>query len=89
MSVQSSGENAATPGALISAVQAGGAASKAGIPNGALVTKVNDRVISSGDALVAAIRSHAPGDTVSVTFTANGQSRTVQVTLDTLDTGGR
>ncbi|MEH3154599.1 MAG: trypsin-like peptidase domain-containing protein [Gordonia paraffinivorans] len=89
VSVQSSGENAATPGALISAVQAGGAASKAGIPTGALVTKVNDRVISSGDALVAAIRSHAPGDTVSVTYTANGSSRTVQVTLDTLDTGGR
>ena len=89
VSVQSSGENAATPGALVSAVQAGGAASKAGIPSGALVTKVNDRVISSGDALVAAIRSHAPGDTVSITYTANGQSRTVQVTLDTLDTGGR
>jgi putative serine protease PepD len=89
VSVQSSGENVETPGALISAVQAGGAASKAGIPTGALVTKVNDRVISSGDALVAAIRSHAPGDTVSVTFTANGSSRTVQVTLDTLDTGGR
>ncbi|GAA1897375.1 trypsin-like peptidase domain-containing protein [Williamsia serinedens] len=89
VSVQSSGENAATPGALISAVQAGGAASKAGIPTGALITKVNDRVISSGDALVAAIRSHAPGDTVSITYTANGSSRTVQVTLDTLDTGGR
>ncbi|MGZ8179046.1 S1C family serine protease [Williamsia sp. SKLECPSW1] len=89
VSVQSSGENAATPGALVSAVQAGGAASKAGIPSGALITKVNDRVISSGDALVAAIRSHAPGDTVSITYTANGSSRTVQVTLDTLDTGGR
>ncbi|WP_299575812.1 trypsin-like peptidase domain-containing protein [uncultured Williamsia sp.] len=89
VSVQSSGENASTPGALISAVQAGGAASKAGIPSGALVTKVNDRVISSGDALVAAIRSHAPGDTVSISYTANGQSKTVQVTLDTLDTGGR
>ncbi|KQR97521.1 hypothetical protein ASG12_16570 [Williamsia sp. Leaf354] len=89
VSVQSASANAQTPGAQLSAVTPGGAAAKAGIPSGAVVTKVNDRVIASGDALVAAIRSHAPGDQVAITFTANGASRTVTVTLDTLDTGGR
>ncbi|MCX6469165.1 MAG: trypsin-like peptidase domain-containing protein [Corynebacteriales bacterium] len=89
VSVQSASANAQTPGAQLSAVTPGGAAAKAGIPSGAVVTKVNDRVIASGDALVAAIRSHAPGDQVAITFTANGTSRTVNVTLDTLDTGGR
>ncbi|WP_296392565.1 trypsin-like peptidase domain-containing protein, partial [Williamsia sp.] len=88
VSVRSAGTTADTPGAQISDVTAGGAAARAGIPAGALITKVNDRVISSGDALVAAIRSNAPGDTVSITYSANGSSRTVQVTLDTLNTGG-
>ena len=45
-------------------------------------------VTRAGDALVAAVRSHAPVDTVSITYSANGSSKTVQVTLDTLNTGG-
>ncbi|WAC58187.1 S1C family serine protease [Gordonia sp. SL306] len=75
------------PGAYISDVTAGGPAAKAGIPTGAVVTKVDDRNIASGDALVAAIRSHAPGDTVTITYVVNGQTRTAQVTLETLQTG--
>jgi putative serine protease PepD len=89
VSVRSGAPSAEDPGALISEVQFGGAASKAGIPNGALVTKVDDRVIPSGDALIAAVRSHAPGDNVKITYEVNGQEKTAQVTLDTLDTGGR
>ncbi len=75
------------PGAFISDVTAGGPADKAGIPKGAIVTKVDDRNIASGDALVAAIRSHAPGDTVTITYVVNGQEKTTQVTLDTLHVG--
>ncbi len=75
------------PGAYISDVTAGGPADKAGIPQGAVVTKVDNRTISSGDALVAAIRSHAPGDTVTITYTINGQTKTTQVTLETLQVG--
>jgi putative serine protease PepD len=89
VTVRSGAPSADNPGALINEVQSGGAASKAGIPNGALVTKVDDRVIASGDALIAAVRSHAPGDKVSVTYEVNGQTKTAEVTLDTLDTGGR
>ncbi|NED62454.1 PDZ domain-containing protein, partial [Streptomyces sp. SID10244] len=63
------------PGAYISDVTPGGPAAKAGIPTGAVVTKVDDRNIASGDALVAAIRSHAPGDTVTITYVVNGQTR--------------
>ncbi|AZG45218.1 trypsin-like peptidase domain-containing protein [Gordonia insulae] len=75
------------PGAYISDVTAGGPADKAGIPQGAVVTKVDDRNIASGDALVAAVRSHAPGDNVTITYVVNGQTRTAQVTLETLRTG--
>lgn len=73
-------------GALISDVTGNGPAAKAGIPKGAVVTKVDDRNIASGDALVAAIRSHAPGDKVTITYVVNGQTKTAEVTLETLQT---
>ncbi|GAB2936583.1 trypsin-like peptidase domain-containing protein [Rhodococcus aerolatus] len=73
-----------TSGATVSQVVAGGAAEKAGITAGSVITKIDDRVIQDGDSLVAAVRSHAPGDTVTLTVAgANGSNpRTVQVTLD-------
>ncbi|BBZ48157.1 S1C family serine protease [Mycobacterium parmense] len=76
-----------SPGAKIVDVVQGGAAAAAGVPKGVLVTKVDDRPINSADALVAAVRSRAPGDKVSLTFQdpAGGGSRTVQVTLGKAD----
>jgi putative serine protease PepD len=69
-------------GAKIMDVTDGGAAKTAGLPAGSVVTKVDDRVISSGNALVAAIRSKAPGDQVTLTYLdASGKPQTVQVTL--------
>ncbi|WP_225725532.1 MULTISPECIES: S1C family serine protease [unclassified Nocardia] len=60
-----------------------GPAAKAGIPAGVVVTKVDNRNIDSGDALVAAIRSHAPGDKVKITYTDDqgNNPKTVEVTL--------
>ncbi len=71
-----------TPGAKVMDVTQGGAAASAGVPKGVIVTKVDDRPINSADALVAAVRSKAPGDKVSLTYQdPAGSSRTVQVTL--------
>jgi len=71
-----------TPGAKVMDVAQGGAAATAGVPKGVVVTKVDDRPINSADALVAAVRSKAPGDKVSLTYQdAGGGARTVQVTL--------
>ncbi len=78
--------DADSPGALVNDVTPGGPAAQAGIPKGAIITKVDNRVITSGDALVAAIRSYAPGDRVNVTYSYQGQSKTVQVTLSELST---
>ncbi|MGW9265395.1 trypsin-like peptidase domain-containing protein [Gordonia terrae] len=86
VSVRPSGASDA-PGAVVTAVTPGGPAASAGIPDDAVITKVDDRVISSGDALVAAVRSHAPGDTVSVTYVDNGATKTAQVKLGTLEVG--
>jgi putative serine protease PepD len=74
--------DATTHGAKIVEVTQGGAAASAGLPSGVVVTKVDDRVIASADALVAAVRSKAPGDKVSLTYLdASGNPQTVQVTL--------
>ncbi|WP_375481452.1 hypothetical protein [uncultured Mycobacterium sp.] len=43
---------------------------------------MDERVITSADALVAAVLSKAPGDTVSVTFTDNASAtRNARITL--------
>jgi putative serine protease PepD len=71
-----------TPGAKVMDVVQGGAAATAGVPKGVVVTKVDDRPINSADALVAAVRSKAPGDKVTLTYQdPNGGGRTVPVTL--------
>lgn len=77
-------------GATVMDVTADGPAAQAGIPKGAVITKLNDRVISDGDSLIAAVRSNAPGDKVSITYVDGGQTKTVEVTLGTAPAqGGR
>ncbi|AEF34934.1 serine protease PepD [Mycolicibacter sinensis] len=69
-------------GAKVVEVVPGEPASKAGLPEGVTVTAFDKRPIGSADALVAAVRSKAPGDQVTLTYLdAGGASKTVQVTL--------
>ncbi|GAS94279.1 serine protease pepD [Mycolicibacterium canariasense] len=76
------GNDAGADGAKIVEVTAGGAAAAAGLPSGVVVTKVNDRVISSADALVAAVRSKAPGTKITLTYLdPSGKPATLDVTL--------
>jgi putative serine protease PepD len=71
-----------TPGAKVVEVVPNGAAAAAGLPSGVVVTKVDDRTVNSADALVAAVRSKAPGEKVTLTFKdQSGHSKSVQVTL--------
>ncbi|HEY1841631.1 MAG TPA: trypsin-like peptidase domain-containing protein [Mycobacterium sp.] len=71
-----------TPGAKVVEVVPNGAAAAAGMPGNVVVTKVDDRTVNSADALVAAVRSKAPGDKVTLTFKdSSGDTRKVQVTL--------
>ena len=66
-----------TSGAIIGGVVPGGPADQAGIRAGQVVTRVDDRLITNGIELVAAIRERAPGD--RVTLIVDGDP--VQVTL--------
>lgn len=69
-------------GAKVVEVVPGEAAAKGGLPEGVTVTAFDKRPIGSADALVAAVRSKAPGDQVTLTYVdASGASKTAQVTL--------
>jgi putative serine protease PepD len=68
-------------GALIQDVTAGGAAEKAGLEVGDVVTKFDDRRIDSADSLSAAVRTKDPEQKVTLTYERDGQTRTAEVTL--------
>jgi len=68
-------------GAELADVVAGGAAAKAGLRQGDVITKLGGRSIDSADALVAAVRSHRPGESVELTYLRGGQSATATVEL--------
>jgi len=74
------------PGAAIAQVVDGGPAATAGVPDGVVITKVDGRVVDGAEALVAAVRSKAPGDQVTLTYAdPSGSSETKQVTLGTAE----
>nr|WP_018297567.1 trypsin-like peptidase domain-containing protein [Corynebacterium lubricantis] len=70
-------------GALIMGVESGGPADQAGLGEGDIVTKLNDRTIQSADDLIAAARSHQFGETVTLEVHPRNseESRAVDVTL--------
>lgn len=68
-------------GAYVSAVFEGSAAESCGLEVGDIITKVNDTKITSSTDLVGACRSHQIGDTVSITYVRDGDTKTVDATL--------
>jgi putative serine protease PepD len=70
-----------TTGAVIKSVTANGPAANAGIRTGDVVTKLDDQLIGNADALVAAVRSHAPGDIVTASYLRGTTTHSVQITL--------
>jgi putative serine protease PepD len=82
LGVQLSSDAAKGGGAAIGEVTDGGPAAAAGVPSGAVITKIDDQVIDGPEALVAAVRSKAPGDTVSLSYLdESGTAQTTQVRL--------
>jgi putative serine protease PepD len=82
LGVQLSSDGVKGGGAAIGEVVDGGPAAAAGVPSGAVITKIDDQVIDGPEALVAAVRSKAPGDTVSLSYVdESGATQTTEVTL--------
>ena len=69
-------------GAVVSKVTDGSTASEGGLAAGDVITQVDDRRITGSDSLVATIRSYRPGDSVTVTWTRDGQEQTGDFVLD-------
>src|SRR5664279_1804688 len=68
-------------GAEIVNVTAGSGADGAGLKAGDVITRIGSQSVESADALIAAVRSATPNGSTDVTFTRDGQSQTVSVTL--------
>jgi putative serine protease PepD len=68
-------------GARVVAVDANGPAGSAGIQVGDLITAIAAQRIDDPVGLTAAVRSHAPGETVEVGLDRNGTAMTVRVKL--------
>jgi len=70
-----------TSGALVTGVQPGSAAESAGIARNSVITNVGGTAVTSSDTLGNAIRSHKPGDSVSVTWVNQTGTHTATVAL--------
>ena len=68
-------------GALVRGVQSGSPAAKAGLRPGAVIVSLAGKRIASPDALVQAVGSRKPGQSVSLVYVRNGARHTAQVRL--------
>ncbi|MBV9831103.1 MAG: trypsin-like peptidase domain-containing protein, partial [Marmoricola sp.] len=74
-------QNSLNQGGRIQSVQSGGAADKAGLKKGDVITKVDDEVVDGSESLVATVRGHRPGDKVTITYVRNGTTSTTTAVL--------
>ena len=85
-SVQSASSDAdsATVGALIKEISSGGAADKAGLKSGDVVTNFNGVPITDANDLTAQVRALAAGADAKLTYVRDGKAVTVSVTVGEL-----
>jgi putative serine protease PepD len=68
-------------GALVSSVEPGSTAEEIGLEEGDVITGFGPQAIDSAEAIIAAVRSVEPGTTVNVTFVRDGDTQSVDATL--------
>ena len=76
--------DATARGAMIIAVTPGGAAERAGLRVGDVISKLGPAPTPDASALLSALAAADPGQLVELTITRSGQAHTVPVTLGTL-----
>ena len=72
-------------GVALRTITAGGAAAKAGLKAGDLVTSIDGQRVTTSDSLIAAIRNHAPGEKATLSYLRGGKTSEVNVTLGSSD----
>jgi two-component system OmpR family sensor kinase len=70
-------------GALVRSVEPGSAAARAGLQQGDLITAIDGKSVDGAAALSAAIRSHAPGTPVKITYVRGSGEHTATADLGT------
>jgi putative serine protease PepD len=68
-------------GARVDEVMADTPAEQSGLEEGDVITEVNGQRVTDGIALIVAIRSYQPGETIEFTITRDGEEQTVSVQL--------
>jgi putative serine protease PepD len=69
-------------GATITEVMPDTPAERAGLEKDDVIVAVDDQPVSDGIALIVAIRTHLPGETVEMSVVRGGEERVVEVELD-------
>jgi putative serine protease PepD len=77
--------DSATVGASVKEVVSGGAAAKAGLKVGDVITGINGLPVTGKTDLTAQVRALAGGADATLTYVRNGESVTTDVTLGTLE----
>ena len=73
--------NDSSNGVSLSQVEANGPAAQAGLRADDVITKIDDQNVDTATELIVAIRTHRPGDKVTLTYQRGGQQHTAEVTL--------
>ena len=68
-------------GVRLSQVDADGPAAKAELQVDDVITEIDDQPVSTPEELIVAIRTHRPGDRVTLTYERGGQQGSAEVTL--------
>ncbi|HEY0459193.1 MAG TPA: DegQ family serine endoprotease [Pyrinomonadaceae bacterium] len=75
-----------TKGVLVSNVRAGGAADKAGLKNGDIITAINGEKVEDGNILRNKVAGTMPGTDIKLSVVRNGQEQEFVARLDEFDT---
>jgi putative serine protease PepD len=68
-------------GARVSVVNPGSPAARAGLRAGDVITSINNQVVDTAEALIVAIRTHQPGESVKLAYERSGRERQATVAL--------
>ncbi|MFG1620308.1 trypsin-like peptidase domain-containing protein [Kribbella sp. NPDC049227] len=68
-------------GARVSLVNPGSPAARAGLRVGDVITSINNQVVDTAEALIVAIRTHQPGESVRLAYERSGRERQATVAL--------
>lgn len=68
-------------GALINTITKGSSADKAGLKEQDIITKVDDKIITTPEELVRIVRTYKPGNEIKIDYLRNGKKKDMKVVL--------